>query len=110
MNKFVNRKPLTSGNTIYLLRNRGGTATPNLYTRYLAMKTSWITKLIIEEKTLMQNPHYKPRPWAEPILTLMKAFNIKFKYLAYAGEADIQFVANIFRQFNLPFWEHLILE
>ena len=59
---------------------------------------------------LMQIPQYRPRPWAEPILTLMKAFNIKFKYLAYAGEADIHFVASIFKQFNLPFWEHLMLE
>ena len=40
----------------------------------------------------------------------MRAFNIQFRHLAYAGEADIQYTANIFKHHDLPFWEHLMLE
>ena len=58
----------------------------------------------------MQTPSYRPKPWAEPILTLMRAFNIQFQYLAYAGEADISYAAAIFEHFNLPFWEQLMNE
>ena len=58
----------------------------------------------------MQTPQYRPKPWAEPILTLMKAFNIKFQHLAYSGEADISYAAAIFEHFKLPFWEQLMTE
>ena len=79
IDKFVNKKYITSGDTKYLPRKKGGTATPHMYFRYLAMKTGWINKLVNEEKTLLQTPQYRPKPWAEPILTLMAAFKSTLK-------------------------------
>ena len=104
INAFVNKKHITSGNTIYLSKKRGGTDTFNLY------KCGWIPKLVHEERRLVQCPTYHPAPWADPILTLMKAFRIKFRHLAYAGEADIQHTANICRDHGLLFWEHMLNE
>ena len=64
-----------------------------------------------EENRKPQDPKtYRFTPWADPVLHLMKPFGIKFKHLAYAGEADIQFTANIFRDHGLPFWAHAMNE
>ena len=49
INRFVNKKQLTSGDTIYLSKAKGGTDTPHLYSRYLSLKIGWIPKLVNAE-------------------------------------------------------------
>ena len=67
--------------------------------------------MVNKENRMTQDPKtYRYAPWADPVLHLMKPFGIQFKHLAYARQADVHFVANIFRDHRLAFWAHALNE